>query len=103
MSPCSTRSFSLRVALAVAPNKRRGLLITGTIWALAVLLAQVLALLLRGQGYRALHLALFPAQQLLLFGAWGRGATKRTLEWHGRAFRLSRDCTLEPQAPRFQP
>jgi ceramide glucosyltransferase len=84
------------LALAVARRKKPALMITGSIWALAMLLAQVFAGLLRGRGFRARHLALFPVQQLLLFLAWGRGATRRTLVWHGRSFQLGRGGTLTP-------
>ena len=86
------------LALATSRGKKQALAITGAIWATAMLLVQIFARLGRSEGFRARHLALFPVQQVLLFAAWARGATKRSLVWHGRAFRLGRDCTLTPSS-----
>ena len=74
------------LGLACSPRSRPALGLTAATWAAAMALAQAFALLLRGHAFRPRHVALFPLAQLLLFLAWARGATLRTIDWHGRVF-----------------
>jgi ceramide glucosyltransferase len=87
------------LALALSPRSRRALSLTATTWAGSVGLAQVFAVVVRGHGFAPAHLALFPLSQFLLFAAWARGATLRSLTWHGHRYALGAGTLLGPPVP----
>jgi ceramide glucosyltransferase len=83
-------------ALALSPRSRRAGLLTAATWIASAGLCQLFARIVRGHGFAARHLALFPLAQLLLFAAWARGATVRHVTWHGRRYALGPDTRLGP-------
>jgi ceramide glucosyltransferase len=73
------------LGLAFSPRSWTARALTAAGLGAALAYAQSFAVLVRGDGFRSRDLVLFPLGQLLLFGAWMRGATKRTVVWRGRA------------------
>ena len=98
LEPLLNTTLLAGLALALSPRSRPAAALAAGAWGAGAGFAELFARLVRGHGFAARHLALFPAGQLLLFAAWARGATIRRVGWHGRTFRLDADARLVPEA-----
>jgi hypothetical protein len=53
----------------------------------------------RGKGMAWKYILLTPVRDLLMFGAWVRGTTLRTVNWRGNVLRVGKKTLLSRETP----
>jgi ceramide glucosyltransferase len=81
------------VAVAVAPSATTLAVLLGSSL-YSIVFTEVCSRITRGYGFALKWLLLVPVRDLLLFFAWARGATLRTVSWRGNTLRVGKKTLL---------